>query len=216
MTALGPLIGEADGLQSAYDLTDRQVRQGWAHAAPGSWKEVTRGVLVTNRAGSSTSSRYSSNCLSEISEGLVDRRTLAGDVDLQALRDVPVLFSVHGRGKAARHRHVSRIALATERGWTAGLRRRPASTLPAPTTRRCAARRVRRTRASDQGSRTTPVDTSRSTPQAGSLRSSRRGGATRAGCRRPRAGRPRPARPARQSGRGRTAAASRPGSRPAR
>lgn len=58
--ALGPLVGEADGLQSACDLADRQVRQGWAHAAPGSWKEVTRGVLVTNRAGSSTSSGYSS------------------------------------------------------------------------------------------------------------------------------------------------------------
>src|SRR5450759_2747075 len=60
VAAFSPQVGESDGLQGPRDLANRQVRQGWAHAAPGSWNEVTRGVLVTNRAGSSTSSRYSS------------------------------------------------------------------------------------------------------------------------------------------------------------
>jgi len=36
--------------------------------------------------------------LSEISERFVDRLALAGNIDLQALGDVPVLFSVQSSG----------------------------------------------------------------------------------------------------------------------
>jgi hypothetical protein len=34
MAALGAYVREPYGLQNADDLTDWQVRQGWAHAAP--------------------------------------------------------------------------------------------------------------------------------------------------------------------------------------
>jgi hypothetical protein len=47
MTALSPHVGEPDRFKGTDDLPDRQVREGWAHAAPGNWKEVTNGVLVT-------------------------------------------------------------------------------------------------------------------------------------------------------------------------
>src|ERR1022692_2924323 len=59
MAPLGAHLGEPGGFQRTGHLADRQVRQSRAHAAPGSRNEVTRGVLVTCRAGSSTSSRYS-------------------------------------------------------------------------------------------------------------------------------------------------------------
>src|ERR1019366_2709736 len=47
MAALRAHVTKTDGFQDTSHLTDRQVRQGWAHAAPGSWNEVTRGVLET-------------------------------------------------------------------------------------------------------------------------------------------------------------------------
>lgn len=49
--------------------------------------------------------------LREIAERLVDRLALAGDVYFQALRDVPVLFPVQGRGQSAgRLLHPSSVA----------------------------------------------------------------------------------------------------------
>jgi hypothetical protein len=50
--------------------------------------------------------------LREIDECLVNRLALAGNVDFQALRDVPVLFAVQGRGQGARRiLHVPSVAL---------------------------------------------------------------------------------------------------------
>jgi hypothetical protein len=49
--------------------------------------------------------------LGQVGQGLVKRVTLAGHVDLQALRDVPVLFPVQRSGQGKRNlRHEIRIA----------------------------------------------------------------------------------------------------------
>ena len=70
-----------------------------AHPAPGSRKVVTDGVAVMCPAGSSTSSKAQLDGLGEVRQRLVYRVPLAGNVNLQALRDVPVLFAAQRCGK---------------------------------------------------------------------------------------------------------------------
>ena len=49
--------------------------------------------------------------LGQVGQGFVDRVALAGHVDLQALRDVPVFFLVQRCSQRMRHlRHGTRIA----------------------------------------------------------------------------------------------------------
>jgi hypothetical protein len=55
------------------------------------------------------------NSLREIRERLVDRVPLTGHINLQALRDVPVLFPVQGSCQSARNiGHAHRVTAADE------------------------------------------------------------------------------------------------------
>ena len=47
------------------------------------------------------------NSLGEVAQGLIDRRALAGDVDLETLRHVTVLFLMYGGGQVPRGAHGS-------------------------------------------------------------------------------------------------------------
>ena len=127
MAAFGPGIGEARCLQSADDFPYRQVRARGSRGGQPERSHQRSGGQVPGWVVDLFQVEFDS--LREIDKRLVNRLALAGNVNFQALRDVPILFAVQGRGQGARRLlHPPSVAVlpravANRRGAPTGLRR---------------------------------------------------------------------------------------------